>query len=105
MGVACIQAGCVHTSSCRPQTHAGHRESRVSFRKFALAFFHIPLYQLPDGYSRTYREHLVQRELSPVVLGERKSSNEVKLASGTQPPEDESDLDTATDKEPADDSG
>ena len=86
----CLQAGCVHHWRGRPEQVESHpdtsqwKKSRVSFRKLALACFHVPLYQLPDGYSSTYRRHLVSYEHSPVVLGQRQKASDQRLAAWSE---------------------
>lgn len=96
MAAACLLSGCVHApwqypppeyaddqTDCPPD-QANPKKSHVHFRKFSLACFHVPLYQLPDGYSSTYRQHLEARELSPVLLGKSKGSSNVRLASASE---------------------
>lgn len=97
MATACMHAGCIH-APLHDQPHQVEdcpdepvwKRSRVAFRKVALAFFCVPLYQLPDGYSSSYRRHLVAHELSPVVLGQKKKSGAERLASWSQPQSDQS---------------
>jgi len=102
MGALCLQVGCTHIPPYESNADSGWKKSRVSLRKVALSFFHIPLYQLPDGYSSTYRQHLDAHDLSAVELAQRERANHVKLVSREEPAELETGIDANVAQPPDD---